>query len=121
MNRFLYVLMPAVSLAFLGSAADEECKNGTRPDSQKDGEGCDYYCMNNSTEKWDHFFYKDGEKCFYKEGNLKGTCTKGNCVLDEDSPKDNPNTNDNDDKKDDDDGEGEKEEEEGEEEEEKKR
>ncbi|XP_029843979.2 pheromone-processing carboxypeptidase KEX1-like, partial [Ixodes scapularis] len=80
------------SLAFSGSAADEECKNGTRPASHKDGEGCDYYCMNNSTKQWDHFFYGDGEKCFYKEGNLRGTCKEGICNLDENSPEDNPET-----------------------------
>uniref|UniRef100_A0A0K8RB47 Putative basic tail protein n=1 Tax=Ixodes ricinus TaxID=34613 RepID=A0A0K8RB47_IXORI len=61
---FTGITLLLVSLAFLGSAADEECKNGTRPESQKDGEGCDYYCMNNSTKKWDHFFYGDDEKCF---------------------------------------------------------
>ncbi|EEC19194.1 secreted salivary gland peptide, putative, partial [Ixodes scapularis] len=76
MNCFLYVLMPAVSLAFLGSAADEECRNGTRPASHKDGEGCDYYCMNNSTKQWDHFFYGDGEKCFVStKPNLVNTAT----------------------------------------------
>uniref|UniRef100_A0A0K8RIM5 Putative basic tail protein n=1 Tax=Ixodes ricinus TaxID=34613 RepID=A0A0K8RIM5_IXORI len=113
---FTGITLLLVSLAFLGSAADEECKNGTRPDSQKDGEGCDYYCMNNSTNNWDHFFYGDGEKCFYKEGNLKGTCKEGSCVLDEDQAKDNPNTTDDgdgkDNKNDDDDDDGDDEEQE---------
>ncbi|CAN7975232.1 unnamed protein product [Ixodes persulcatus] len=107
---FTGITLLLVSLAFLGRAADEECKNGTRPESKKDEQGCDYYCMNNSTNQWDHFFYGDGEKCFFTEGNIKGTCKGGYCFTDENSPKDNPNSTDDGDG-DGDDGEGEEEEE----------
>ncbi|CAN7950102.1 unnamed protein product, partial [Ixodes pacificus] len=55
--------MPAVSLAFFGSAAAETCRNGTRPASVN-REGCDYYCWNTVTSSWDKYFFGDEEPCF---------------------------------------------------------
>uniref|UniRef100_V5H9N7 Putative tick salivary peptide group 1 n=1 Tax=Ixodes ricinus TaxID=34613 RepID=V5H9N7_IXORI len=43
---FTGITLVLVSLAFLGSAAAHDCQNGTRPESQNDREGCDFYCWN---------------------------------------------------------------------------
>ncbi|XP_029843977.2 gem-associated protein 2-like [Ixodes scapularis] len=115
---FTGIALLLVSLAFLGSAADEECSNGTRPTSQKDREGCDYYCWNDGSNSWDQYFFGDNEPCFYKEGGLKGTCKEGNCYLDDNSPTENPKTGDDGEGDNDDDNEEEEEEEDEEEEEE---
>uniref|UniRef100_V5HC62 Putative tick salivary peptide group 1 n=1 Tax=Ixodes ricinus TaxID=34613 RepID=V5HC62_IXORI len=45
-----------VSLAFFGSAAAQNCQNGTRPESEVNREGCDFYCWNTDTNSWDKFF-----------------------------------------------------------------
>uniref|UniRef100_V5HAZ3 Putative tick salivary peptide group 1 n=1 Tax=Ixodes ricinus TaxID=34613 RepID=V5HAZ3_IXORI len=45
-----------VSLAFFGIAAAHDCQNGTRPESQRDREGCDFYCWNEVTNSYDQFF-----------------------------------------------------------------
>nr|AAT92128.1 BTSP-7 [Ixodes pacificus]AAT92129.1 BTSP-8 [Ixodes pacificus] len=69
-----------VSLAFFGSAAAHNCKNGTRPASEETREGCDFYCWNTDTSSWDIFFFGNGEKCFYNNGD-RGTCRDGACHL----------------------------------------
>uniref|UniRef100_A0A090X7R1 Putative tick salivary peptide group 1 n=1 Tax=Ixodes ricinus TaxID=34613 RepID=A0A090X7R1_IXORI len=69
-----------VSLAFLGSAAAHNCQNGTRPASEKNREGCDFYCWNTGTNTWDKFFFEDGQKCFYNDGG-RGKCQDGSCHL----------------------------------------
>ncbi|EEC17896.1 secreted salivary gland protein 2 precursor, putative [Ixodes scapularis] len=69
-----------VSLAFFGTAAAHNCKNGTRPTSEKNREGCDFYCWNTDTNSWDQFFFKDGETCFYNNGD-RGSCQNGECHL----------------------------------------
>uniref|UniRef100_V5H1G6 Tick salivary peptide group 1 n=1 Tax=Ixodes ricinus TaxID=34613 RepID=V5H1G6_IXORI len=69
-----------VSLAFLGSAAAHNCQNGTRPASEKNREGCDFYCWNTGTNTWDKFFFEDGQECFYNDGG-RGTCQDGSCHL----------------------------------------
>ncbi|KAG0442859.1 hypothetical protein HPB47_015545, partial [Ixodes persulcatus] len=53
------------SVAFFGSAVAETCRNGTRPASQGDREGCDYYCWNDVSNSWDQYFFGDKEPCFY--------------------------------------------------------
>ncbi|KAM7311669.1 putative secreted protein with basic tail [Ixodes scapularis] len=53
-----------VCVAFFGSAAAHNCKNGTRPASEENREGCDYYCWNDVTSSWDQFFFGNGERCF---------------------------------------------------------
>uniref|UniRef100_A0A6B0UQI0 Putative tick salivary peptide group 1 n=1 Tax=Ixodes ricinus TaxID=34613 RepID=A0A6B0UQI0_IXORI len=69
-----------VSLAFFGSAAAHHCQNGTRPASEENREGCDFYCWNAGTSSWDKFFFEDGEECFYNGGG-RGTCQAGSCHL----------------------------------------
>uniref|UniRef100_V5H1F3 Basic tail protein n=1 Tax=Ixodes ricinus TaxID=34613 RepID=V5H1F3_IXORI len=69
-----------VSLAFFGSAAAHDCQNGTRLQSQKDREGCDFYCWNERTNSYDQFFFTDGVKCFYNDAG-KGVCKNGDCHL----------------------------------------
>uniref|UniRef100_A0A0K8RF89 Putative basic tail protein n=1 Tax=Ixodes ricinus TaxID=34613 RepID=A0A0K8RF89_IXORI len=39
-------LVLAVSLAFFGSAAAHNCQKRTRPESEVNREGCDFYCWN---------------------------------------------------------------------------
>uniref|UniRef100_A0A0K8RCA2 Putative basic tail protein n=1 Tax=Ixodes ricinus TaxID=34613 RepID=A0A0K8RCA2_IXORI len=73
-----------VSLAFFGSAAAHGCQNGTRPASEKEREGCDFYCWNDGTQSYDQFFFRDGEKCFYNTGE-KGLCQNGECHLTDDA------------------------------------
>uniref|UniRef100_V5GJP9 Btsp n=1 Tax=Ixodes ricinus TaxID=34613 RepID=V5GJP9_IXORI len=53
-----------VSLGFFASAAAHNCQNGTRPASEENREGCDYYCWNAETKSWDKFFFGNGERCF---------------------------------------------------------
>uniref|UniRef100_V5IJL9 Putative tick salivary peptide group 1 n=1 Tax=Ixodes ricinus TaxID=34613 RepID=V5IJL9_IXORI len=48
-----------VSLAFFASAAGHNCQNGTRPASEENREGCDYYCWNAETKSWDKFFLQE--------------------------------------------------------------
>uniref|UniRef100_A0A0K8RDF3 Putative basic tail protein n=1 Tax=Ixodes ricinus TaxID=34613 RepID=A0A0K8RDF3_IXORI len=69
-----------VSLAFFGTAAAHNCRNGTRPESEQNREGCDFYCWNTDTNTWDQFFFKNGETCFYNDGG-RGTCQNGECHL----------------------------------------
>nr|AAS68352.1 secreted salivary gland protein 2 precursor [Ixodes ricinus] len=68
------------SLAFFGSAAAHNCKNGTRPASEEKREGCDFYCWNSDTSRCDQFFFRDGETCFYNNGD-RGSCQNGECHL----------------------------------------
>uniref|UniRef100_V5HKU8 Tick salivary peptide group 1 n=1 Tax=Ixodes ricinus TaxID=34613 RepID=V5HKU8_IXORI len=65
------ITLVLVSLAFFGSAAAETCRNGTRPASENEREGCDYYCWNAQTSSWDKYFFGDDEPCFYNSG-LRG-------------------------------------------------
>uniref|UniRef100_A0A0K8R540 Putative basic tail protein n=1 Tax=Ixodes ricinus TaxID=34613 RepID=A0A0K8R540_IXORI len=58
------ITLVLVSLAFFGSAAAHGCQNGTRPASEENREGCDYYCWNADTRSWDKFFFGNGERCF---------------------------------------------------------
>uniref|UniRef100_A0A090XBG5 Putative secreted protein n=1 Tax=Ixodes ricinus TaxID=34613 RepID=A0A090XBG5_IXORI len=51
-----------VSLTFFGSAAAETCHNGTRPASEKEREGCDFYCWNDGTQSYDQFFLQGRRK-----------------------------------------------------------
>ncbi|CAN7986659.1 unnamed protein product [Ixodes pacificus] len=74
------ITLVLVSLTFFGSAAAETCRNGTRPASEKEREGCDYYCWNTQTSSWDQYFFGDNEPCFYNTG-LRGTCKNGECHL----------------------------------------
>uniref|UniRef100_V5H3R8 Basic tail protein n=1 Tax=Ixodes ricinus TaxID=34613 RepID=V5H3R8_IXORI len=74
------ITLVLVSLAFFGSAAAETCRNGTRPASENEREGCDYYCWNAQTSSWDKYFFGDDEPCFYNSG-LRGTCKNGACHL----------------------------------------
>uniref|UniRef100_V5HDN8 Basic tail protein n=1 Tax=Ixodes ricinus TaxID=34613 RepID=V5HDN8_IXORI len=67
-----------VSLAFFGSAAAHNCQNGTRPESEVNREGCDFYCWNTDTNSWDKFFFGNGEECFYNTGD-RGKCQNGEC------------------------------------------
>uniref|UniRef100_A0A147BXA9 Putative btsp n=1 Tax=Ixodes ricinus TaxID=34613 RepID=A0A147BXA9_IXORI len=53
-----------VSLAFFGSAAAHDCRNGTRPSSEREREGCDFYCWNDATRSYYQFFFTDCEQCF---------------------------------------------------------
>uniref|UniRef100_A0A147BXX5 Putative btsp n=1 Tax=Ixodes ricinus TaxID=34613 RepID=A0A147BXX5_IXORI len=53
-----------VSLGFFASAVAHNCQNGTRPVSEENREGCDYYCWNAETKSWDKFFFGNGERCF---------------------------------------------------------
>nr|AAY66503.1 putative secreted protein with basic tail [Ixodes scapularis] len=69
-----------VCVAFFGSAAAHNCKNGTRPASEENREGCDYYCWNEVTSSWDQFFFGNGERCFYNTGE-NGKCLNGECHL----------------------------------------
>uniref|UniRef100_V5HNG7 Putative grp-2 478 glycine rich family n=1 Tax=Ixodes ricinus TaxID=34613 RepID=V5HNG7_IXORI len=59
-------------------------KNGTRPASEENREGCDYYCWNAETKSWDKFFFGNGERCFYNNGD-EGLCQNGECHLTTDS------------------------------------
>uniref|UniRef100_V5I3R3 Putative tick salivary peptide group 1 n=1 Tax=Ixodes ricinus TaxID=34613 RepID=V5I3R3_IXORI len=68
---FTGITLLLVSLAFSGSVANEECENGKRPASQKDREGCDYYCRDEESDSWIQYFFGDGEKCF-SEGSGGG-------------------------------------------------
>nr|AAT92140.1 BTSP-6 [Ixodes pacificus] len=74
------ITLVLVSLAFFGSAAAHNCQNGTRPASEENREGCDFYCWNAGTNSWDIFFFGNGEKCFYNNGD-RGTCQDGACHL----------------------------------------
>ncbi|CAN8015841.1 unnamed protein product [Ixodes persulcatus] len=69
-----------VSLALFGSVAAHNCQNGTRPASEENREGCDYYCWNSETKAWDQFFFGNGERCFYSNGDT-GVCKNGECHL----------------------------------------
>uniref|UniRef100_V5IF04 Basic tail protein n=1 Tax=Ixodes ricinus TaxID=34613 RepID=V5IF04_IXORI len=69
------ITLVLVSLAFFGSAAAHDCQNGTRPASQKNREGCDFYCWNTGTNTWDKFFFEDGQECFYNDGG-RGTMSR---------------------------------------------
>uniref|UniRef100_A0A6B0UCH8 Putative tick salivary peptide group 1 n=1 Tax=Ixodes ricinus TaxID=34613 RepID=A0A6B0UCH8_IXORI len=73
-----------VSLAFFASAVAHNCQNGTRPASEENREGCDYYCWNAETKSWDKFFFGNGERCFYNNGD-EGLCQNGECHLSTDS------------------------------------
>uniref|UniRef100_V5H7K2 Basic tail protein n=1 Tax=Ixodes ricinus TaxID=34613 RepID=V5H7K2_IXORI len=59
----------AVSLAFFASAVAHNCQTGTRPASEENREGCDYYCWNAGTKSCDQFFFGNGERCFYNTGD----------------------------------------------------
>nr|AAY66796.1 putative salivary secreted protein with basic tail [Ixodes scapularis] len=80
-----------VCVAFFGTAAAHNCKNGTRPASEENREGCDYYCWNEVTNSWDQFFFGNGERCFYNTGE-NGKCQNGECHLTTNS--DGPNETD---------------------------
>uniref|UniRef100_A0A0K8RCH4 Putative basic tail protein n=1 Tax=Ixodes ricinus TaxID=34613 RepID=A0A0K8RCH4_IXORI len=47
-------------------------------------EGCDYYCWNTDTKSWDQFFFGNGERCFYSNGDT-GVCKNGECHLNTES------------------------------------
>uniref|UniRef100_V5H555 Basic tail protein n=1 Tax=Ixodes ricinus TaxID=34613 RepID=V5H555_IXORI len=74
------ITLVLVSLAFFGSAAAHDCHNGTRPESQNDREGCDFYCWNDATSSYDQFFFTDNVPCFYNNGD-QGLCKNGECHL----------------------------------------
>uniref|UniRef100_A0A0K8R3J4 Putative basic tail protein n=1 Tax=Ixodes ricinus TaxID=34613 RepID=A0A0K8R3J4_IXORI len=78
------ITLVLVSLAFFGSAAAHDCRNGTRPSSEREREGCDFYCWNDATRSYEQFFFTDGEQCFYKTGE-KGICRNGECNLTDDA------------------------------------
>uniref|UniRef100_V5HDQ9 Basic tail protein n=1 Tax=Ixodes ricinus TaxID=34613 RepID=V5HDQ9_IXORI len=74
------ITLVLVSLAFFGSVAADDCRNGTRPTSQNDREGCDFYCWNENTRSYDQYFFTDGVQCFYNNGD-RGLCQNGQCHL----------------------------------------
>uniref|UniRef100_V5HBB6 Putative grp-2 430 glycine rich family n=1 Tax=Ixodes ricinus TaxID=34613 RepID=V5HBB6_IXORI len=75
------ITLVLVSLALLRKRRSPTIdQNGTRPDSQKDREGCDFYCWNKATNSYDQFFFTDGVRCFYNNGD-EGSCKNGECHL----------------------------------------
>uniref|UniRef100_V5HCJ2 Basic tail protein n=1 Tax=Ixodes ricinus TaxID=34613 RepID=V5HCJ2_IXORI len=78
------ITLVLVCFAFFGGVAAHGCQNGTRPASEQDREGCDYYCWNAETKSWDKFFFGNGERCFYNNGD-EGLCQNGECHLTTDS------------------------------------
>nr|AAY66784.1 putative anticoagulant Salp9-like [Ixodes scapularis] len=84
------ITLVLVSLAFFGSVVAHNCQNGTRPASEENREGCDYYCWNAETKSWDQFFFGNGERCFYNDGG-EGLCQNGECHLTTDSSVPNDN------------------------------
>uniref|UniRef100_V5GL67 Putative tick salivary peptide group 1 n=1 Tax=Ixodes ricinus TaxID=34613 RepID=V5GL67_IXORI len=54
------ITLVLASLAFFGSVAADDCRNGTRPSSQNDRGGCDFYCWNEGTRSYDQYFFTDG-------------------------------------------------------------
>uniref|UniRef100_A0A0K8RDK3 Putative basic tail protein n=1 Tax=Ixodes ricinus TaxID=34613 RepID=A0A0K8RDK3_IXORI len=49
------ITLVLVSFAFFGGVAAHNCQNGTRPTSEQNREGCDYYCWNDGTQTYDQF------------------------------------------------------------------
>uniref|UniRef100_V5HC10 Basic tail protein n=1 Tax=Ixodes ricinus TaxID=34613 RepID=V5HC10_IXORI len=78
------ITLVLVSFAFFGGVAAHNCQNGTRPTSEQNREGCDYYCWNTDTKSWEQFFFGNGERCFYSNGDT-GVCKNGECHLNTES------------------------------------
>uniref|UniRef100_V5GZZ5 Basic tail protein n=1 Tax=Ixodes ricinus TaxID=34613 RepID=V5GZZ5_IXORI len=82
---FTGITLVLVSLAFFGSTTAHDCQNGTRPESQNDREGCDYYCWNDRTSSRDQFFFTDGVQCFYNKWGRIKYVKNGECHLTSDT------------------------------------
>uniref|UniRef100_V5HN97 Putative tick salivary peptide group 1 n=1 Tax=Ixodes ricinus TaxID=34613 RepID=V5HN97_IXORI len=79
---FTGTTLVSVSLAFFGSAAAHDCQKRTRLQSQKDREGCDFYCWNERTNSYDQFFlHRRSRTALYNEWGSWGYVKNGDLAI----------------------------------------
>uniref|UniRef100_A0A0K8RDQ7 Putative basic tail protein n=1 Tax=Ixodes ricinus TaxID=34613 RepID=A0A0K8RDQ7_IXORI len=81
---FTGITLVLVSLAFFGSTAAHDCQNGTRPESQNDREGCDFYCWTIDQFMGPIFLHRRC-RCFYNKWGRIEYVKNGECHLTSDT------------------------------------